>query len=135
MVVEVKCDGHPNPRIEGEQVLHAVHVGLVIILNGQALAAVLTEPREVPAQQSEQGLTQDGHCEACMCRASLRQTAFLSSIESASAGKLWSGPRLFAIPAGARNRTACLCCVPVRSIGLGQVVVIRCAEGSSCMSY
>ncbi len=52
MVVEVKRDGHSNPRIEGKQVLHAVHVGLVIVLNGQALAAVLAEPREVPAQGS-----------------------------------------------------------------------------------
>ena len=66
MVVKVKRDGHPDPCIEGEQVLHAVHVGLVIILNGQALAAVLAEPREVPVQQSQQQLTQDGHCEACM---------------------------------------------------------------------
>ena len=57
MVVEVKRDGHPDPCIEGEQVLHTVHVGLVIILNGQTLAAVLAEAWEVPAEQSQQLLT------------------------------------------------------------------------------
>ena len=69
MVVEVERDGHSNPRIEGEQVLHAVHVGLVIVLNGQAPAAVLAEPREVPAQgRLQQRLTKNDHCETCMWR-------------------------------------------------------------------
>ena len=87
MVVEVKCDGHPDPGIEGEQVLHTVHVGLVIVLDGQALAAVLAEPREVPAGQAQQGLSRThpaGHADDRPYRA-------LDGNLSASADQLCEG--------------------------------------------